>query len=103
MAKVVSNRLAPAAHQAISCAIYLEERGVKSDRLGITSYGSQQPLPNVVGNDDAARRKNARVEFWILQPDPAEDVSKNRSTQPLSKCLKDCFSEMKSAWNTARF
>ena len=60
-----------AAHQAIACQQYLEESGLSPTRAGIISYGSQQPLLD--GGDDVARRRNARVEIFIMPPDPPAD------------------------------
>lgn len=57
-----------AAHQAIAVQQYLEELGVAASRIGIVSYGSQQPL--VSGQDDVAHRDNARIEVYLTPPDP---------------------------------
>lgn len=62
-----------AAHQAIAVEQYLEESGVSPTRMGIISYASQQPL--VDGRDDVAKRKNARVEIFVLPPDPPAELS----------------------------
>lgn len=57
-----------ASHQAIAIEQYLEEQGVSPIRMGTVSYADKQPL--VDGDDEATRRKNARVEIYILPPDP---------------------------------
>lgn len=56
-----------AAHQAIAVQQFLEESGVSPTRIGVISYASHQPL--VEGADDVARRKNARVEIYLLPPE----------------------------------
>jgi chemotaxis protein MotB len=56
-----------AAHQAIAVQQYMEECGVSAARVGIISYGSHQPL--VDGADDVARRKNERIEIYLLPPE----------------------------------
>ncbi|MFO0949181.1 MAG: OmpA family protein [Planctomycetota bacterium] len=61
-----------AAHQAIAIEQYLEESGVSPTRMGIISYSNQQPL--VDGRDDVAKRKNARVEIFVLPPDPPAEL-----------------------------
>lgn len=60
-----------AAHQAIAVEQYLEECGLSPTRAGIVSYADLQPL--VSGKDDVAKRKNARVEIFLLPPDPPEN------------------------------
>lgn len=73
---VIINELAPqhptdwhlGAHQAIAVQQYLEEKGMNAARVGIVSYAGQQPL--VRGDDDVAKRKNARLEIFLLPPDP---------------------------------
>jgi flagellar motor protein MotB len=64
-----------AAHQAIAVEQYLEESGLSPTRVGIISYADQQPL--VPPKDDVARQKNARVEVFILPPDPPAEISKS--------------------------
>jgi flagellar motor protein MotB len=61
-----------AAHQALAVCSLLEERGVAPHRMGVSSFGSQQPLRQGAGGDEVARRKNARVEIFVLPPDPPE-------------------------------
>lgn len=56
------------AHQAIAVQQFLEESGLAANRVGIVSYGGQQPL--VDGKDEAANRANARVEIFVTPPDP---------------------------------
>ena len=58
-----------AAHQTIAMQQKLEEFGLSPARVGIISYASQQPLRE--GSDDVANRANARVEIYMLAPDPA--------------------------------
>jgi outer membrane protein OmpA-like peptidoglycan-associated protein len=56
------------AHQAIAVQQYLEECGLSATRVGIVSYGSQQPLTD--GRDEASNRTNSRVEIFVTPPDP---------------------------------
>jgi flagellar motor protein MotB len=56
-----------AAHQAIAVQQYMEECGVSAARVGIISYGSHQPL--VDGADEVAKRKNERLEIYLLPPE----------------------------------
>lgn len=56
------------AHQAIAVQQFLEESGLSAHRVGIVSYGGQQPL--VDENDAAANRANARIEIYVTPPDP---------------------------------
>lgn len=56
-----------AAHQAIAVQQALEEDGVSPTRVGIISYASHQPL--VDGADEVARKKNERVEIFLLPPE----------------------------------
>lgn len=65
-----------AAHQAIAVEQYLEESGLSPTRAGIISYADQQPL--VPPHDDVARQKNARVEIFILPPDPPADAPRSK-------------------------
>lgn len=58
-----------AAHQALAVEECLEARGVNPVRMGVVSYGSQQPL--VEGKDDVAHRKNARIEIFFV-PEPKQ-------------------------------
>lgn len=72
---VIGRELAPhhptdwhlAAHQAIAVEQALEETGMAGLRVGVASYASQQPL--LESNSPA----NARVEVFILPPDPPAD------------------------------
>lgn len=58
-----------AAHQAIAVQESLEELGVSATRVGIISYAGYQPL--VHGTDDVAKRRNERIEIYLLPPDPS--------------------------------
>jgi flagellar motor protein MotB len=60
-----------AAHQAIAVEQCLEENRVAAARLGIVSYASNQPL--VQGASAEARRVNARIEIFLLPPDPSSE------------------------------
>ncbi|MGL4465303.1 MAG: OmpA family protein [Planctomycetia bacterium] len=64
-----------AAHQAIAIGQFLEENGVASTRLGILSYGGQQPVDGgrPVGNPAGAKPVHARVEVFLLPADPPAD------------------------------
>ncbi len=53
-----------AAHQAIAVEQTLEEHNVAPLRVGVVSYASQQPL------QDGTSPANARVEIFLLPPDP---------------------------------
>lgn len=57
-----------ASHQAIAVEQFLEEQSVAGTRMGTVSYADQQPL--VTGNDEASRKRNSRIEIFILPPDP---------------------------------
>lgn len=57
------------AHQAIAVEQQLEEGGLAPSRVGIVGYAGQQPL--VEGAD--GKRLNARVEIFVLPPDPPAD------------------------------
>ena len=46
---------------------YLIKKGVAADRLEAKGYGKSQPL--VEGTDEAAREKNRRVGFTIVEPE----------------------------------
>ncbi|QDU63482.1 flagellar motor protein MotD [Planctomycetes bacterium Pan216] len=63
-----------AAHQAIAIQQYMEEVGMAPDRLGIVSYGSQQPLVDRESKKGDAT--NARVEVYIMPPDPPAEKRK---------------------------
>ena len=54
-----------AAHQAIAVGQVLEESGVAAGRIGVISYGSQQP---VAGARTARARGDARVEVFLVPP-----------------------------------
>lgn len=54
-----------AAHQAIAVEQHLEEAGLSPTRMGIISYADQQPLAG-----DGTARENARLEIFLLPPDP---------------------------------
>lgn len=57
-----------AAHQAIEVQQQLEEEGLSPIRVGIVSYAGHQPLRD--GNDPQSRALNARIEVFLLPPDP---------------------------------
>lgn len=69
-----------AAHQAIAVQQFLEEVGLSPERVGIVSYGSQQPLVSV--GDDVARGANARLEFYIMPPDPPSNAKAHTAAKP---------------------
>lgn len=60
-----------AANQAIAVQQLMEEQGLSPTRAGIASYASQQPL--VEGDS----RANARIEIFLLPPDPPADDRRN--------------------------
>jgi outer membrane protein OmpA-like peptidoglycan-associated protein len=43
---------------------YLVKKGISENRLFYRGYGSSQPLEN--NKTEAGRRKNRRVEFFII-------------------------------------
>ena len=54
-------------NRANSVLVSLQELGVESSRLGVAGYGPNQPLaPN---SDEANRKKNRRVEIFVLHSD----------------------------------
>jgi chemotaxis protein MotB len=53
--------------RALAVAKYLAKSGVAEPRMGVAGYGGQQPIaPN---NTSADRRRNRRVEIFIVPPD----------------------------------
>lgn len=64
-AKHRSNMLL-SAHRANSVLESLEKAGLKNDRMGIAGYGPYQPL--VANKDSKSRKKNRRVEIFVLAP-----------------------------------
>lgn len=51
--------------RAISVVKFLIAQGVPADRLAATGFGEFQPLDQ--GNDDAARRRNRRIELKLTE------------------------------------
>jgi flagellar motor protein MotB len=70
-----------AAHQAIAVQQYLEESGVSPARVGIVSYGSQQPL--APHNGDNRRGANARLEIYLMPPDPPAETTRHTAAKPV--------------------
>lgn len=55
------------AHRALAVERKLRELGVPEDRLGVAAFAAHQPVaPNV---SDADRRKNRRVEIFVMAPE----------------------------------
>jgi len=53
--------------RANAVAEYLQEKGLKPQRLGVAGFGAHQPIaPNGTPRD---RRKNRRVEIFVMAPD----------------------------------
>ncbi|HKD37685.1 MAG TPA: OmpA family protein, partial [Pirellulales bacterium] len=53
--------------RARTVAKYLAKSGVAEQRMGVAGYGGQQPVaPN---NTPTDRRRNRRVEIFIVPPD----------------------------------
>jgi chemotaxis protein MotB len=53
--------------RALTVATYLHKAGVAEQRMGVSGYGGQQPIaPNSTAAD---RRRNRRVEIFVIPPD----------------------------------
>jgi flagellar motor protein MotB len=53
--------------RAVAVAGYLHKAGVAEPRMGIAGYGGQQPIAS--NSTPADRRRNRRVEIFVIPPD----------------------------------
>lgn len=53
-------------HRAVSVTHSLRKFGIQDKRMGFAGYGPYQPL--APGKDEASRKKNRRVEIFVLAP-----------------------------------
>lgn len=55
---------------------FLVSHGVEASRLDSKGYGQNKPIaPNI---NEAGKAKNRRVQFVILEQDPAPDAKKGK-------------------------
>jgi chemotaxis protein MotB len=53
--------------RALAVAAYLHKAGVAEPRMGVAGYGGQQPIAS--NSNPADRRRNRRVELFVIPPD----------------------------------